>query len=184
MVGGLAALIVGLKSRSAERIVPAVVETITSIQGSLSLNNFEYRDVKEGNARWTVWADRATYFEDRRETILDQVKAVFFLENGKQVELEGDTGVLHNDTNNMEINGNVRVRYDEAYELSTDRLLYDRGKELIHTAAPILVEGEGIVLKGQGMRLELERRALTILSNIETTLEGTVSFGDRRQRAS
>ena len=80
---------------------------------------------------------------------------IFFLENGKQVELEGDTGVLHNDTNNMEINGNVRVRYDEAYELSTDRLLYDQGKELIHTAAPILVEGEGIVLKGQGMRLEL-----------------------------
>ena len=174
----------GLKFRSAERIVPAVVETITSAEGSLSLSNFEYRDVKEGNARWTVWADTATYFEDRRETILDRVKAIFFLENGKQVELEGDVGVLHNDTNNMEINGNARVRYDDAYELSTDRILYDREEELIHTAAAILVEGEGIVLKGLGMRLELEKRALTILNNIETTLERTVSFGDRRQRAS
>lgn len=184
MVGGLVALIVGLKFRSVERIVPAVVETVTSTEGSLSLNNFEYRDVKEGSARWTVWADTATYFEDRSETILEQVKAVFFLENGKQVELEGDTGVLHNDTNNMEINGNVKVRYDDAYELTTDRLLYDRDKELIHTAAELLVEGEGIILKGQGMRLELEKRALTILSDIETTLEGTVSFGDQRQKAS
>ena len=184
MIGGLVALVVGLKFRSAERIIPAVMESITSADGSLSLNNFEYRDVKEGKARWTVWAATATYFEDRRETVLDQVKAVFFLENGKQVELQGDTGVLHNDTNNMEINGNVKVRYDDAYELTTGRLLYDRDKELIHTAAKLLVEGDGIILKGQGMRLEMAKRTLTILSHIETTLEGTVSFGDQRQRAS
>ena len=85
---------------------------------------------------------------------------------------------------NMEINGNVKVRYDDAYELTTGRLLYDRDKELIHTAAKLLVEGDGIILKGQGMRLEMAKRTLTILSHIETTLEGTVSFGDQRQRAS
>ena len=75
MIGGLVALVVGLKFRSAERIIPAVMETVTSADGSLSLNNFEYRDVKEGKARWTVRATTATYFEDRRETVLDQVKA-------------------------------------------------------------------------------------------------------------
>ncbi len=184
MIGGLVALVVGLKFRSVESIAPVVMETATSADGSLSLNNFEYRDVKEGKARWTVWAATATYFEDRRETVLDQVKAVFFLDNGKQVKLQGDTGVLHNDTNNMEINGKVKVRYDDAYVLTTDRLLYDRDQDLIHTAAKLLVEGEGIILKGQGMRLEMAKRKLTILSHIETTLEGTVSFGDQRQRAS
>ena len=184
MIGGVVALVVGLKFRSVERVIPAVVETVTNAGGSLSLNNFEYRDVKEGKARWTVWAATATYFEDRRETVLDQVKAVFFLENGKQVKLQGDTGVLHNDTNNLQLNGKVKVRYEDAYELRTDRLLYDRDQDLIHTAAKLLVEGEGIILKGQGMRLEVAKRTLTILSHIETTLEGTVSFGDQRQRAS
>ena len=184
MIGGLLALVVGLKFRSAERTVPAVVEAVTSTDGSLRLNNFEYRDVKEGNARWTVWAATATYFEEKRETLLDQVKAVFFLKNGKEVELKGDTGILHNDTNNMEINGNVKVRYDDAYELTTDRLLFDRDKELIHTAAPLVLEGKGIILKGQGMRLEIAKRALTILSHIETILKGTVSPWDQRQKAS
>jgi LPS export ABC transporter protein LptC len=184
MVGGLVALVLGLKFRSAELIVPAVVETATSAGSSLSLNNFEYRDIKEGNARWTVWAATATYFEEKRETVLDQVKAVFFLENGKKVRLEGDTGTLHNDTNNMEINGNVKVRYDDAYELTTDRLLYDREQELIHTAAKVLVEGEGLILRGQGMRLEIAKRALTILSHIETVVEGTLSLGAQQRKAS
>jgi hypothetical protein len=68
--------------------------------------------------------------------------------------------------------------------MSTERLLYDRDKELIHTGLPILLEGKGIILKGQGMRLELEKRTLSILSHIETTLEGIVSFGRQQQGVS
>jgi hypothetical protein len=77
----------------------------------------------------------------------------------------------------MEISGNVKVSYGERYRLSTDRLLYNRDKELIHTGLPILLEGEGIILKGEGMRLEIEKRTLSVLNHIETTLEGIASFG-------
>ena len=184
MAGAVLAVFVGLKVRSSKNILPAVVTKAASIDGSISLNNFEYRDVREGTARWTVWATTATYFEDRQETVLDQVKTIFYLKNGGQVLLTGDTGVLHNDTQNMEISGNVKVSYGESYRLSTDRLLYDRDKELIHTGLPILLEGEGIILKGQGMRLEIEKRTLSVLSHIETTLEGIVSFGGQRQGVS
>jgi hypothetical protein len=76
------------------------------------------------------------------------------------------------------------VSYEERYRLSTERLLYDRDKELIHTGLPILLEGEGIILKGQGMRLEIEKRTLSVLSNIETTLDGIVSFGKQQQGVS
>lgn len=184
MAGAVLAVFVGLKVRSSKHILPALVAKAASNDGSLSLNNFEYRDVKEGTARWTVWAATATYFEDRKETVLDQVKTIFFLKNGGQVLLTGDTGVLHNDTQNMEISGNVKVSYGERYRLSTERLLYNRDKELIHTGLPILLEGEGIILKGQGMRLEIAKRTLSVLSHIETTLEGIVSFGGQRQGVS
>ena len=184
MAGAVLAVFVGLKVRSSKHILPAVVTKAASRDGSLSLNNFEYRDVKEGTARWTVWATTATYFEDRQETVLDQVKAIFFLKNGGEVLLTGDTGVLHNDTQNMEISGNVKVSYGERYKLSTARLLYNRDKELIHTGLPILLEGEGIILKGQGMRLEIAKRALSVLSHIETTLEGIVSFEGQQQGVS
>ena len=184
MAGAVLAVFVGLKVRSSKNILPAVVTKAASSDGSISLNNFEYRDVKEGTARWTVWATTATYFEDRKETILEQVKTIFFLKNGGQVLLTGDKGILHNDTQNMEISGNVKVSYGERYRLSTEWLLYNRDKELIHTGLPILLEGKGIILKGQGMRLEIEKRTLSILNDIETTLEGIVSFGRQQQGVS
>ncbi len=184
MAGAAVAIFVGVKVRSAEKILPAAVAKVTNEDGSLTLNNFEYRDVKEGNTRWTVWAATATYFEDRQETVLDQLRAVFFLKKGGQVVLTGDEGILHTDTNNMEISSNVVVSYGDDYKMTTDRLLYDRDKELIYTEAELIIEGQGFTVKGQGMRLEIAKRTVSVLKHIETTLKGIVSFGDQRQRVS
>ena len=184
MAGALIAIFLGLKVRPATETLPAIAAELTSEDGNLTLKNFEYRDVKGGNARWTVWAATATYFEDRKETELDQVKAVFFLEKGGQVELVGEKGVLHTDTNNMEIRGNVGVTFGNGYKLTTESLLYDRDKKLIYTNAQLLLKGPKLTTKGQGMRLEIEKKSVRILRHLETKLEGVSSFSGQKQRVS
>ena len=181
MVGTVLALFVGFKLRSADRLLPAVIAKTTTDDAKVSLNNFEYSDVREGNARWVLRAATASYFVERQETVLSRVKAVFYLRDGGKVELKGDEGVFHNDNNNMAVSGNVRVRHEDGYTLVTDHLIYSRDKELLHTEAPVFVEGEGISLKGLGMRVEIGRRKLSILSQIETTLQGIMPFQGRRQ---
>jgi LPS export ABC transporter protein LptC len=184
MAGAVIFIFVGLKVRSATESLPAIAAQPASEAGNLTLNNFEYRDVKKGHARWTVWAARATYFEDRKETVLDQVKAVFSLKNGGQVELVGDKGVLHTDTNNMEISGNVAVTYGKNYKLTTDRLLYNRDKELIYTDAPLVLAGQGLTTRGQGMRFEIEKKSVSILRHLGTRLEGVSPFSGQKQGVS
>ncbi len=184
MAAAVIAILAGLKVRSANESLPAIAAELTSKDGNLTLNNFEYRDVKKGNARLTVWADTATYFEDRKETVLDQVKAIFFLKNGGQVELLGDRGVLHTDTNNMEISGNVGVTFGKDYKLTTDRLLYDRDKELIYTNAQLVLKGQGLTTKGQGMRLEIEKKSVSIFRHMGTKLEGVSPLTGQKQRVS
>ena len=184
MASAAIAVLVGLKMRSAEKILPDIAGELTSQEGNLTLKNFEYRDVKEGNARWTVWAATATYFEDREKTVLDQVKAAFYPKNGGQILLVGDTGILHTDTNNMEIRGNVAVTYGEGYKLTTDRLLYDRDKELIHTESELILKGEGLTTKGKGMRLEIAKRSVSILQHLGTKLEGIRHLTGQQQKVS
>jgi LPS export ABC transporter protein LptC len=184
MAGAVIAILVGLKVRSAKESLPAIAAEATSEDGNLTLNNFEYRDVKKGNARWAVWADTATYFDDRKETVLDQVKAIFFLKDGGQVELLGERGVLHTDTNNMEISGNVGVTFGKDYKLTTDRLLYDREKELIYTNAQLVLKGPGLTTKGQGMRLQIEEKSVSILRHLGTKLEGISPLAEQGQRVS
>jgi LPS export ABC transporter protein LptC len=184
MAGAVVAIFVGLKVRSATETLPAIAAELTSQDGNLTLKNFEYRDVKQGNSRWTVWADTATYFEERKETELDQVRAVFFLKKGGQVNLLGDKGVLHTDTNNMEIHGNVGVTFGKGYKLTTDRLLYDRDKKLIYTDAQVVLTGPRITTKGRGMRLEIEKKSVSILRHFETKLEGVSPFTRKKQTVS
>jgi lipopolysaccharide export system protein LptC len=184
MVATVTAIFIGPKLRSAERLLPAVVAEPTIEDGNLTLNNFEYRDVKEGNARWTVRATTARYFEDRQETVLSEVNALFFLKDGGQVNLLGDEGVLNNDNNNIRIRGNVRVLHEDGYKLLTDSLAYERDKELIHTDDPVYIEGQDFNLKGLGMRLDLKKRKLSILQNIETIVQGVESFSGKRQTIS
>ena len=184
MAGAVIAIFVGLKVRSASEALPAIAAELTSEDGNLTLKNFEYRDVKQGNSRWTVWADTATYFEERKETELDQVRAVFFLKKGGQVDLAGEKGVLHTDTNNMEIHGNVGVTFGKGYKLTTDRLFYDRDKKLIYTDAQVVLTGPRIITKGRGMRLEIDKKSVSILHHLETKLEGVSPFTRKKQTVS
>ena len=184
IVGALLAMFIGLKWQRLELSQPDVAAEAIDDEAKLTLNNFDYRDVKEGNARWTIRAATARYFDDRQETVLDQVSAVFYLKDGGQVNLQGDEGILHNDNKNMEIRGNVRLSYRDDYWLTTERLVYERDRELIHTAAPVLVQGDDLTVKGVGMRFEMSKRTLSILKKVETELEGIVSFAGKRQRTS
>ncbi len=187
MVGTVLALFIGYKLRTVERILPAVIAKAAEATGDdahVSLNNFDYCEVRQGNARWILRAATARYYEDKRQTALSQVNALFYLEDGGRVELQGDEGIFHNHNNNMEVRGNVRVRYGDGYTLVTDRLLYEQDKGLVHTEAVVIVAGKGITLKGRGMRLEIGTRKLSILSHIETRLQGIISLQGRPQTVS
>lgn len=184
MAGAVLALFTWLKLAPADSSSSSISAEATSEDANLTLNNFEYHDVSDGRTRWSLQASSARYFEEKRETVLSQVSAVFFQKNGDQVNLQGDTGILHNDSKDMEIIGNVNVNYGDGYRLLTDQLVYTRAKELIHTQAPVFMEGQGFILKGIGMRLEMENRTLSVLKHIETDLQGIVSFGEKREKAS
>ena len=182
MIATIVVFFVGFKMRPVEHLLPAVIAKATCDDANVSLNDFDYCDVREGNSRLILRAATARFFDARQETVLNQVKAVFHLKDGGKVELQADEGLFHNDNNNVEVNGNVRVSYGEDYVLLTDSLIYEREKELIHTAAVVFLSGQGITLKGQGMRLEIATRKVSILNNIETTLVG-VNAG-RKERLS
>ena len=184
MIATIVVFFVGFKMRPVEHLLPAVIAKATCDDANVSLNDFDYCDVREGNSRLILRAATARFFDARQETVLNQVKAVFHLKDGGKVELQADEGLFHNDNNNIEISGNVRLRYGGSYILLTDHLIYDRAKDLIHTSAPVFAEGQGITMRGLGMKLEISRRALSILGNIETTLQGIISFQGRRQSMS
>jgi lipopolysaccharide export system protein LptC len=76
------------------------------------------------------------------------------------------------------------VTFGKDYKLTTDRLLYDRDKELIYTNAQLVLKGQGLTTKGQGMRLEIEKKSVSILRHMGTRLEGVSPLTGQKQRVS
>jgi LPS export ABC transporter protein LptC len=182
MVGMVLALFVGTQLQEVERLQPTFMDESTGNSASVTLTDFDYRDVKEGRTRWALRAAEAQYFSDKQETILNQVNATFYLKDGREVRLQGDQGVFYNHTKNIEVRGNIRLSSAEGYSLKTDLLVYNRAQQLIYTDAPVRIEGEGLTLTGLGMKFEIDKRSLSILENIETELKGIMAFRREGQR--
>ncbi|MFP3869323.1 MAG: LPS export ABC transporter periplasmic protein LptC [Syntrophobacteria bacterium] len=172
MLAAVLVLFAGVKVPPGEDRRSSISFEASEEEGRLTLNNFDYCDVREGRARWTLNAAKARYFDDRQETVLSEIRAVIFLRDGREVELQARDGVFHNDSKNIEVSGNVRVNYGGMYLLVTDHLAYDHDRDVIYTSAPVSGHGQGITLKGQGMELKIHECTLSILEGVETKVQG------------
>jgi LPS export ABC transporter protein LptC len=165
--------VVALKQRSVStRQGPEAARSNSDEKAQLTINHMEYSDVRQGRTRYTVQADMARHYAEEQETILTNVNAVFYLDDGGKVTLEGDEGAIDHATKNMEIRGKVRVNYDGTYELTTARLFYDSDRHVIYTPDPVVIAGRGLTLRGVGATMDMEEQTMKVLSRVDTQLEG------------
>jgi LPS export ABC transporter protein LptC len=139
---------------------------------SLTINHMEYSEVRQGRTRYTVEADTARHYEQQQQTFLNKVTVVFFQNDGGKITLAADEGSIDHASKNMEARGNVRVNYNDTYELTTAHLFYDNAKDIIFTPDPVLIVGRGLTVRGVGASLEVEKRSMRVLSRVDTRLEG------------
>ncbi|HVO84439.1 MAG TPA: LPS export ABC transporter periplasmic protein LptC [Syntrophobacteria bacterium] len=165
--------VVALKQRSvpSSQALPAADKSAGDTS-SLTINHMEYSDVSQGRTRYTVEADTARHYEQQQQTFLSKVTVVFFQNDGGKITLVADEGSIDHGSKNMEAHGNVHVNYNDTYELTTARLFYDNGRNLVFTPDPVLIVGQGLTLHGVGAKLEVEEHTMKVLSRVDTRLEG------------
>lgn len=152
--------------------VPEAAQSTSDDKAHLTINHLEYSDVAHGRTRYTVKADTARHYANEQQTLLTKMNGVFYLDDGGKVTLEGDEGVIHHATKNMEIHGNVRVSYNGTYQMTTARLFYDHDRHVIHTPDRVVIESRGFRLCGVGATMDVAERIIKVLSRVDTQLEG------------
>ncbi|MBW1980405.1 MAG: LPS export ABC transporter periplasmic protein LptC [Deltaproteobacteria bacterium] len=140
-------------------------------KANVTLDQLDFSDVSEGKASWTLKASQARYYKEQQVTAFTNVQAVFYMKDGSRVELRGDEGTLHNDTRDVEIKGEVRVKVGDQYRLTTERLFYSNKERSITTPDPVVIEGQGIFVRGRGMILALDSHSLRIMNQVEARMQ-------------
>jgi len=108
----------------------------------------------EGSLRWQLDADQAEVFEQERKTVLRRVTVKVF--NKDQVwTVNGDEGVLHNETRDVTLTGNVVVTSSDGLSLTAPDLRWESEARRLSTEGAVTIRRAGTTITGRGLEVEM-----------------------------
>lgn len=119
-------LLVLLLAGCEEKMKPTVVPVSGRLPDQESWNStIVFSD--SGETRGVLWAGHLLVFNDENKTYLgDSIRVDFFNDEGQHTSyLTADSGIVDNNTNNLEAIGNVYVHSDSGTSLWTQRLFWN-----------------------------------------------------------
>lgn len=124
-----------------------------------------HRVHKDGHLSLELSASRAVGYDAKNETVLSDARFTAYDDKGeKSTDGQARTVIYHNDTENAEISGGVRVHSaSEKGEVSTDSLYWEnKTKKLTAPPAELVTirKDDGSSLSGSGFSGDFSRREL------------------------
>jgi LPS export ABC transporter protein LptC len=134
----------------------------------ISLQKIHYTDVKDGEKRWTLVADKVEYDRERNYTYFRNVKMELFSHGGgeNKITLTADNAAYHNKTEDVEVEGNVTATNNTGMRFETARLFYQSSRSLISTNDHVRFTDGKLTVEGTGMELLIKAKKVRILNNV------------------
>lgn len=161
--------------QAVERQREAVTREIVDVLPDVSQRIQHFKRVKvdeRGNKVWEVSADEAQYREGEGLVAVRAPMVAFYLRDGREVSLRGETGTVFLDGKELrriELQGAIDVQLGE-YSLSTDRASYEADRDVVIAPGVVHIRGDGVDVQGAGMEVQIGAQRLTLTQNVQMTL--------------
>ena len=159
----------GLQMKERRMVSRAVPQEEVS-EAEMKLTDMEYTEMEEGRRRWMIKASEAKYFQEDRKTILTLVSLIFFLDDGKEIHLESQKGVLYAGTKDIELWDSVRATVPNGYQLMTQHASYSHQQGIIFSETPVQVSGPDLQLSGMQWKYVLPQQRAFLEGKVKATL--------------
>ncbi len=132
------------------------------------VGNFSLTESVEGERKWTLQAEWAAIYNEKAKVQARNVRIDFFGEGGdKFSELEADSGVINQRTNDMEATGDVVVRTKEGIKLETQSLKWLNATQKIVSDDFVKITQGKDVLTGVGLVSDASLNEFEIKSQVQ-----------------
>lgn len=145
----------------------------------LSLQQINYTETREGRRCWTLVADSAAHNVGDGVTRIENIHMTFYDEEMGDVTLAAESGEMKSSSRDVTVRGDVVVKSPQGYALYTEQLQYLETERLIRTDDPVRLVSEKMDVTGVGMRLDVQGRTMTLLSNVEALLAAKAGDGGK-----
>ncbi len=153
----------------------AVAREIVDLLPDVSQRIQHFRRVKldeQGKKVWEVSAEEAQYREGEGVVTVRAPMVAFYLRDGREVSLRGDTGTVHlngKELSRIELQGGIDAQFG-AYALSTDTATYEADRDVVIAPGAVRIRGEGLDVQGERMEVQVGSQRLSLTQNVQMTL--------------
>jgi len=145
--------------------------TIIPDQADVQVKDIHFTEVGDPELTWEIHADTARYRKKENLVNFERVSIKLTRKNGKSLTLTGNEGVLHTDTKDAEIFGNVVASSSGGDVVETDRLYYSDKERKIFTDKKIILRNERMEVDGIGMALSFPEERVTLQSRVKAVIK-------------
>ena len=137
---------------------------------NIVLGEVRHTAVREGKKEWVLEAASANYSESASEAVFTDVQVTFFMDNGDEVHLKGNKGIINTSSNDMQVSGKVRVVMNE-YALETEIIEYNHEMRHIASQSPVHILGREFELRADAMEVDLASETALFSGAVEGQID-------------
>lgn len=154
---------------------PELIVSALQDGADMSIGRIHQTATRDGKREWSLEAASAHYMEDEKQVILNELSVTFYLDDGGEVYLTAERGVLNTGSNDIEVSGNIIIKKD-AYQITTEKLNYENKRRLIFTQSPVLLTGEDARVSANSASVDLNTKTIILTGNVESTISENSSL--------
>ena len=132
----------------------------------MSIGKVHHTATRDGVREWSLDASAARLDDEKRELILDDLSVVFYMKDGKEVNLTAENGLLHTDSNDIEVTGNVVVRNNN-YILKSEKLNYKHNRRILFSNVPVEITSDSERLVADSILFDLNTKKAVLEGNVK-----------------
>jgi len=173
-VGGVLVFVVllffffGLKKRPHEPL-PSMEDW-----ADISLSRVSFVQSQNGVKEWELRAEQAQLFEKDQTALLKKIEVVIKAPKEGLLTVSGDSGKMDMEGKRFLIQQEkepVLIVWGNGYTAKTSELRWSSEEKMIQTDKEVKISGPGISMKGDGLKLFLDRSELTILGDVHAEVD-------------
>jgi LPS export ABC transporter protein LptC len=133
----------------------------------LSLQKIHYSEVKDGEKRWELLADKVEYDKNQEFTFFKKISMIIFGKGkGGQITIAADSAKYYNKTGDVELSGNVSALNASGMKFNTGHIRYISSRSMFSTNDHVTFADGGLIVNGIGMELMLKTKNVRVLKNV------------------
>jgi len=142
-------------------------------QANISLGKVHQTATRNGVKEWTLDARSAHVINAKQQAIFQDLSITFFLKNNSKVYLTSNQGILHTDSNDIEVSGNVVVQ-NMNYRLKTEILHYKHKERVLFSEVPVNIISQTARITADSMSHDLDANKTTLKGNIKGIFDDNI----------